>query len=128
MPRVSLAFFTAAALCGLSGMVWGLVMAITKDHATLTGHAHLNLVGWAGMAIMGTFYALLGEARIPRRLAWTNFGLSLVGVAILAPALGALYKGVAVAEPLAAVGSIISLLGMLSFVVAVVAAWRAESV
>jgi cbb3-type cytochrome oxidase subunit 1 len=128
MPRVSLAFFTAAAVCGLTGMIWGLAMAIGKDHTTLTGHAHLNLVGWVGMAIMGTFYGLLGEARIPRRLAWVNFWLTLVGVAMMAPALGAIYKGVAAAEPLAAVGSLISFAGMLAFVAAVFRAGRPGTV
>jgi hypothetical protein len=58
MPRLSLAFFSAGALCALTGMVWGAVMGSTQDFTLAPAHAHLNLVGWATLALMGTFYAV----------------------------------------------------------------------
>lgn len=73
MPRVSLAFFSVAALCGLTGMIMGTVMGISQDFTQSPTHAHLNLVGWASLAIMGTFYTL---ACAQGRLPWINFTLS----------------------------------------------------
>ena len=50
MPRVALAFFTVAPIYGLIGMIWGIVMGATEDHALSPAHAHLNLLG---MVLMG---------------------------------------------------------------------------
>jgi hypothetical protein len=43
MPPIALMFMTAAAC-----MVAGTTMGITHDFALAPGHAHLNLLGWAG--------------------------------------------------------------------------------
>src|SRR4029079_15232554 len=86
MPRVSYAFFSLAALCGLIGTVWGESMGRTNDHSTFIAHAHLNLVGWASMAVMGGFYAL-AAGTYPRWLAWTNFVLQAIGAVCLAIAM-----------------------------------------
>jgi hypothetical protein len=82
MPRVSSAFFTVAALCGLSGMIWGSYMGATHDHAMMPAHAHLNLLGWVTLSIMGGYYALPGNE--PRVLAWVNFVLSALGAILMA--------------------------------------------
>lgn len=82
MPRVSSAFFTVAALCGLSGMIWGSYMGATHDHAMMPAHAHLNLLGWVTLSIMGGYYALPGNE--PRVLAWVNFVLSALGAILTA--------------------------------------------
>ena len=71
MPRLSLAFFSAAVVYGVIGMVWGGVMGAHNDFVTAPAHAHLNLLGWVGLALMGTFYALAGP-RAPIRLGWIN--------------------------------------------------------
>jgi hypothetical protein len=42
-PPIALMFMTAAAC-----MVAGTTMGITHDFALAPGHAHLNLLGWAG--------------------------------------------------------------------------------
>ena len=86
MPRLSLAFFTAAVVYGLAGMVWGATMAASENFTLAPAHAHLNLLGWVTLALMGGFYALAG-ARAPIRLGWANFGLSNVGLIILMAAL-----------------------------------------
>ncbi|HEY2032696.1 MAG TPA: hypothetical protein VGH02_03315 [Rhizomicrobium sp.] len=49
-------------------------------------HAHLNLVGWASMALYGTFYALERET-IVMRLAWLNFIVSTIGIIVMIPSL-----------------------------------------
>jgi cbb3-type cytochrome oxidase subunit 1 len=73
------AFFGAAAFYAMVGVSWGLTMSITKHHETYSAHAHLNLLGWVSLALMGTFYALLGEG-VPNWVKLTNFVLSNVGV------------------------------------------------
>jgi hypothetical protein len=86
MPRVSAAFFAVGILCVLCGMFLGMHMGATHDFTLAPAHAHLNLVGWASMALYGTFYALEGPT-IVMRLAWANFIVSTIGVLIMVPAL-----------------------------------------
>lgn len=73
------AFFAAAALYAMIGVSWGLAMSISKDHATYSAHAHLNLLGWVSLALMGTFYAVLGQS-VANWIKLVNFTLSNVGV------------------------------------------------
>ena len=121
MPRVSLAFFTFAALCGLTGMGWGIYMGVTQDHSTFSAHAHLNLLGWVSAALMGGFYAL-AKHRAPRRLPWINFWLSSVGTVVMIPSIAGKIMGVEAAW--VGIGIIIGSLavfsGMASFLAAVV--------
>ncbi len=121
MPRLSLAFFSAGALCGLSGMIFGIVMAASGDHSLSPAHAHLNLVGWASLALMGAFYAVSGAGG---RLGWINFFLSTLGVALMVPSLAYYLRGVKAAEPILAGSSILAALGMLTFVIVVLSRWK----
>jgi len=121
MPRLPLAFFTAAALCGLGGMIMGTVMGATGDFTQSPVHAHLNLIGWASLAIMGTFYTLAGGGG---RLGWLNFLLMVGGMLILLPALAiSLANGHAPNLGLM-IGPFVVLAGMLAFIAAVLARWR----
>jgi len=43
--KASILCFRAAVLMAAAGMIWGIVMGISQDHATLPAHAHLNLLG-----------------------------------------------------------------------------------
>jgi len=121
MPRVSLAFFTFAAFCGLTGMGWGIYMGITQDHSTFFAHAHLNLLGWVSAALMGCFYALAKE-QAPRRLSWVNFTLSSIGTVIMIPSIAGKIMGIEAAWVAigVVVGSLAVFFGMASFLVAVV--------
>ncbi len=119
MPKVSLAFFLAAAVCGLAGMMWGGYMGAGQDFLRRDAHAHLNLVGWTTLSLMGTFYALSGDAR-PNRLSWINFSLSTSGVAVFVPGLTMLASGSPDALWFLVPGALVLIFGMLSFLVAVV--------
>lgn len=123
MKRLPLAFFTLAALCATTGMVWGILMARSNDHAMAPAHAHLNLLGWATLALMGAFYALTGD-RAPLRLGWVNFALSAIGVVLTIPALALLLGGDNAIQPVVIVGSSAALLGMIVFLLAVLSLWR----
>ena len=122
MAKLPLAFFTAAALCALAGMVWGVNMAISGDHTMMPAHAHLNLLGWATLALMGGVYALTGAGG---RLGWINFAFSTAGVVIAVPAIAMIMGGDKSAETPAAIGSIVAIIGMLAFLLSILAAWRA---
>lgn len=129
MPKVALAFFTVAPIYGLTGMIWGIVMAAQQDHAMMPAHAHLNLLGMVLMAIMGAFYALAG-ARVSNRLAWANFYLSNAAVLIMIPTLAQILKvGDANAGkliPIITVSEILAVLGLLTFLASIVSLWRAK--
>jgi len=124
MPRLSFMFFALAALCALVGMVWGMVMGASGDHAMLAAHAHLNLLGWVGLALMGTFHAL-AAGRVPSALGWTNLALSTAGAIALPIGLVLLAIGTGPrAVPLVIFGGASSTLGMAVFLSAVIVAWR----
>ena len=111
------AFFAAAALYAMTGMFWGLAMSITKDHATYSAHAHLNLLGWVSLALMGTFYALLGQG-VANWVKLVNFSLSNLGVICMISGLY-LYLGQkgppSIFGPLLAVGGLSVVAGFLVF-------------
>lgn len=86
MPRVSAAFFAVGILCVLCGMFLGMHMGATHNMTLAPAHAHMNLVGWASMALYGTFYALERETMV-LRLAWANFIVSTIGILVMIPAL-----------------------------------------
>jgi hypothetical protein len=121
LAKLPLAFFSTAALCVVAGMVWGIMMAASGDHGMMPAHAHLNLMGWATLALMGTFYALTGKSD---RLGWINYGLSTLGVVVSIPSLALLLAGNQAAEKGATAGAILALLGMLVFFFEVLTVWR----
>ncbi len=124
MPRVSYAFFTLAALCGVIGTIWGENMGRTADHSIFIAHAHLNLVGWASMALMGGFYAL-AVGTYPRWLASTNFALQAIGAVCLTIAMIYLMAGTDRRFiPLAFIGSACAILSMVAFLASVLVSWR----
>lgn len=121
MPRVSSAFFTVAALCGLAGMVWGSMMGASHDHAMLPAHAHLNLLGWVTLSIMGGFYAL--PVSRPGGLAWVNFVLSSLGAVLMAVLLPKVLTQQLDGKVMMA-AEIPAILGMICFLISVISSWR----
>lgn len=121
MPRVSSAFFTVAALCGLAGMVWGSMMGTSHDHAMLPAHAHLNLLGWVTLSIMGGFYAL--PVSRPGVLAWVNFVLSSLGAVLMAVLLPKVLTQQMDGKVMMA-AEIPAILGMICFLISVISSWR----
>jgi len=122
MSKLALSFFATAALCACGGMVWGIIMAASGDHGMMPAHAHLNLMGWATLALMGTYYAISGRSG---RIGWLNYALSTLGVVVSIPSLALLLAGNQAAEKGATAGAILALLGMLVFTFGVLNDWRA---
>ncbi|UGX85688.1 cbb3-type cytochrome c oxidase subunit I [Phyllobacterium meliloti] len=114
MPRVSQLFFKTATVFFLIGIILGLQMGISGDHAAFPAHAHLNLLGWVTSAIFGIYYAL-NPARAEGRLPMIQFAIFTIGVIIMIPALYFLNLGNTAMEPLVGIGSFIVLAGVALF-------------
>ncbi|MGH6956686.1 MAG: hypothetical protein ACREEW_08500 [Caulobacteraceae bacterium] len=122
MARLPLAFFTTAVVYALCGMVFGAYMGMTEVFTLAPAHAHLNLLGWVTLALMGAFYALAGD-RAPVRLGWANLIVSNLGVLVMIPALVRLLSGTRSASGLVIAGTVLTILGMLLFALAVASLW-----
>ncbi len=113
-------YFRAAVLYALIGMSWGIYMAISEDHGTYPAHAHLLLLGWASMALYGAIYRLCPKAAdgtLPR----IHFWLAQAALVVMIPGVALAHSGHAMGEPLAAVGSLATILAMALFALTV---WR----
>jgi hypothetical protein len=76
-------FIKAAVIYFLIGTVWGMVMGISQQFQFTSVHAHLNLVGWASMAIIGLIYKAYPDAG-ESKIAYIQFWLHFIGLPLLA--------------------------------------------
>ena len=74
--------FQAAVVLVVAGMIWGIVMAASGDHAAMPAHAHLNLLGWVSLFLFGIFYHL-HPALDRSRAAMVQVWVWIVGTVIL---------------------------------------------
>ena len=116
MKNLPTMFFATAAVFGLLGMVWGVQMSATGDHLLSPAHGHLNLIGFVGTAIFGTYYALSSQAATSG-LAKAHYYLHVVTILVMTP-------GIVMAineqgELLAKLGSVLAIvsLGLFLFIV-----------
>lgn len=69
MPRIGLIFLGLASLCLLGGVAMGMYMGMAHDFQLAPVHAHLNLLGWASLALFGLAYCAvprLAEGWLPK--------------------------------------------------------------
>jgi hypothetical protein len=110
---VSKWFLRSGVLFALAGMGIGIFMAASHDHTLTPVHAHVNLLGWVTMFLAGLFYALRPECQT--KMAIVHLALSVVGLLILTPGLVGALEGYGWGEPLAGIGSVLTLLAALLF-------------
>jgi len=94
----------------------GVFMGASHDHSLLGVHAHMNLLGWVSMALIGLVYHLFPQAAASR-LADVQFWLFNAALPVMMVALGLLLKGNAGIEPLLGATSVLVLLTVLLFAV-----------
>jgi hypothetical protein len=116
MRDVAFAFFAAAAFSVFGGMVWGIQMAISGNHLLAPAHAHLNLVGWATLALYGVYYRLTPLANVAR-LARVHAGMAILGVVVLVAGIALVRSGGP--STLAALGATLSVMSAGVFLVTV---------
>ena len=105
-----------AALYLIAGVLLGLGMGISENHLLAPVHAHLNLLGWASMALMALIYRAFPEAG-STTLAKVHFWLHSLGLPPLMIALAVLMLGNPAAGPVVGILSIITGIGVISFCV-----------
>jgi hypothetical protein len=106
--------FQAAVVLVVAGMIWGIVMAASGDHAAMPAHAHLNLLGWVSLFLFGIYYHL--HPAIDRsRTALVQVWIWIVATVIMTIGVGLVHTGHEIGDPIAAVSSLIVLGDMLLF-------------
>ncbi|SMH51292.1 hypothetical protein [Mesorhizobium australicum] len=112
MRGVALWFFASAVVYVTLGMLFGIWMSASHDHTLAPAHGHLNLVGWATMALFGVYYHVV-PAAAQSPLAKVHFALSTLAVWFMFPGIILAIQGQT--EILAIIGSFAALLSMLTF-------------
>lgn len=107
-------FIKSSVVYVILGMGVGIYMAASKDHSQMPVHAHMNLLGWLGMAVMGLVYKTW-PAVAAQKLAALTFWLSHIVVIGLSVGIGGLYAGYPAFEPIAIIASFVALANMLLF-------------
>lgn len=101
----SRAWFCLAAVYFAAGIVMGIVMGASGDHALFPVHAHLNLLGWVSMALFGLIskaHPAIAEGRV----ASLHFWLYNAAVPVMLGALALRIKGLHAAEPVIGLASV----------------------
>lgn len=115
MNKVSGNFMKAGLMYVVFGMFLGIGMAASHNHRMMPVHAHLNLVGWASMAIFALFYQVVPKAA-SMSLAKVHFWIANLGLLIMAPSIALVLSGVPEGEVGAIAGSLLTLLSFLLFI------------
>jgi cbb3-type cytochrome oxidase subunit 1 len=114
MNKLAGNFMKAAVLYALIGFTAGVVMGATHDFQFRSVHTHLNLIGWASMAIYAVFYQLVPEAT-RMGLARVHFWAANAGLIVLSVSVALISRNVEAAAPGAAAGSLITLVSLFLF-------------
>jgi len=102
----SLAWLRLAAVYFLLAVLLGIAMGMSADHTLFPVHAHLNLLGWVSMALIGLIYRHFPDAG-RTRLARTQFWLHNLGLPAMMAALSLKLMGNAQIEPVLGVSSLV---------------------
>jgi hypothetical protein len=98
----------------LLGIGLGIAMGASEDFTLRPVHAHLNLLGWATLALAGLIYSVFPQAGASR-LARIHFWLSNLSLPVMMIALTFLLFGKQQVLPLLAGSEIVAALGALAF-------------
>src|SRR5262249_24771522 len=98
------------------GVVMGIVMGITRQFQYAPVHAHINLLGWVSLAVMGLIYKAFPHAA-ETRLARMHFRLDNVGLPVFMLGLALLINDQGVALRAVQIGAFMMLAAITMFVV-----------
>ena len=98
------------------GVGMGLFMAATKELQYAPVHAHINLLGWASMALAGLIYDRFPKAG-GNRLGLAHFWLINLSLPVAMVALFMMMGGNTAAEPVVIISSMTMALALLLFAV-----------
>ena len=112
MKRIDLYFLLLATILLICGAVLGIVMGAQENFQLTPVHAHLNLAGWASLALFGLTYRAYPQLA-ETRLAGLHFVVSATGSVLLPIGIG--FAVLRNQPTLAIVASMLWLLGVLLF-------------
>jgi hypothetical protein len=95
-------------------MAIGIAMAASGNHSVYPAHAHLNLLGWVSLFLIGIFYRFHPALDVSR-LAIVHVAIWTVGTVVLTCGIAAIYLGRPDLEFIAVAGSLTVLAAMLLF-------------
>jgi hypothetical protein len=81
MGRIDVAFLLLASACLIIGVCLGIYMGVNEDLQLIAIHTHVNLVGWASLALFGVIYRVypeLAASRLARAQFWLSAPSALV--------------------------------------------------
>jgi cbb3-type cytochrome oxidase subunit 1 len=120
MRRIDTSFLLLATACLIVGVSMGIGMGIAHDFQFAPVHAHLNLLGWASLALFGLVYKAYPQLA-HSRLALAHFAASATS-AVVFPF--GIYFSIAHQTPGVAIGaSLVWLLGAVLFLANLVRAF-----
>lgn len=124
MKRVDVYFLLLACVLLICGACLGIVMGAREDFQLVPVHAHLNLAGWASLALFGLTYRAYPEIAATRLALW-HFVISGIASVLLPIGIGlAVLRN---SPGLAIVASILWLLGVLMFLAQLLRLLRARA-
>jgi hypothetical protein len=124
MKRVDVYFLLLACVLLICGATLGIVMGAREDFQLVPVHAHLNLAGWASLALFGLTYRAYPEIAVTS-LARYHFIVSGIASVLLPIGIGlAVLKN---SPGLAIASSILWLLGVLMFLAQLIRLVRLRS-
>jgi hypothetical protein len=112
MKRIDIYFLLLATLLLICGAVLGIVMGAQENFQLAPVHAHLNLAGWASLALFGLTYRAYPQLAA-NRVAGLHFVVSATGSVLLPIGIG--FAVLRNSPGLAIVASMLWLLGVLIF-------------
>jgi hypothetical protein len=124
MKRIDVYFLLLATILLICGAVLGIVMGAQENFQLTPVHAHLNLAGWASLALFGLTYRAYPQLAATR-LAGLHFLVSATGSVLLPIGIG--FAVLRNQPTLAIVASILWLLGVLLFLAQLVRLTRERS-
>ncbi|WP_373083754.1 hypothetical protein [Sneathiella sp.] len=107
-------FIKSSVIYAVLGMALGIYMAISEDHIQMPAHAHLNLLGWVSMALMGLIYKQWPVVAAAK-LAPVTFWLAHIAVIGLTIGVGLIYAGHVEFAPVAAIAAVVAIANMILF-------------
>jgi hypothetical protein len=87
MKRVDVYFLLLATILLICGAILGMVMGAREDFQLVPVHAHLNLAGWASLALFGLVYRAYPQLA-STRIAGLHFIISASGAVLLPIGIG----------------------------------------
>ena len=87
MKRVDVYFLLLATVLLICGATLGIVMGAREDFQLVPVHAHLNLAGWASLALFGLTYRAYPELAATK-LAGYHFTVSAIASVLLPVGIG----------------------------------------